>query len=137
MVDGDELLVTNISDGVVDDVQRTTVTSNPWSSTTGTSLGDGEGWPETTAASVVVGGLEELREKAGQAINRCYRERGKGGGARGEKGCFTASESMVTGGGNCEFRREIPAAWRLRIERGREEKGEGVLGFIGTVLMAS
>jgi hypothetical protein len=43
----------------------------------------------------------------------------------------------VTGGGNCEFRREIPAAWRLRIERGREEKGEGVLGFIGMVLMAS
>jgi hypothetical protein len=35
------------------------------------------------------------------------------------------------------LRRGIPPAWRLRIERGREEKGEGVPGFIGTVLMAS
>jgi hypothetical protein len=37
---------------------------------------------------------------------------------------------MVTGGRICELRRAIPAAWQLRIERGREEKGEGVLGFI-------
>jgi hypothetical protein len=46
------------------------------------------------------------------------------------RGCFTASESTVTGGGICELRRAIPAAWPLQIERGREEKGEGVLGFI-------
>jgi hypothetical protein len=50
------------------------------------------------------------------------------------RGCFTVSESTVTGGGICELRRAIPAAWRLRIERGREEKGEGVLGFIVEVL---
>jgi hypothetical protein len=43
----------------------------------------------------------------------------------------------VTSGGNCELRQEIPAAWRLRIERGREEEGEGVLGFIVEVFMAS
>jgi hypothetical protein len=46
------------------------------------------------------------------------------------RGCFTASVSTVAGGGIYELRRAIPAAWRLRIERGREEKGEGVLGFI-------
>jgi hypothetical protein len=58
-------------------------------------------------------------------------ERGeKEGELEGRRGCFTASESTVTGGGICELRRAIPAAWRLRIERGREEKGEGVLGFI-------
>jgi hypothetical protein len=35
------------------------------------------------------------------------------------------------------LQRGIPPAWWLRVERGREEKGEGVLGFIGMVLMAS
>jgi hypothetical protein len=38
---------------------------------------------------------------------------------------------MVTGGGICELRRAIPAAWRLEFERGREGIVEGVLGFIG------
>jgi hypothetical protein len=37
-----------------DDVLQTTATSNPWSSTTGTSLGDGEVRLEVTAASVVI-----------------------------------------------------------------------------------
>jgi hypothetical protein len=73
--------VMNVGDGVVDDAQRTTATSNPWSFTTGASRGDGEGRLEMTVASVVVGGLEKLREKAGQAINRRSRERGEGGGA--------------------------------------------------------
>jgi hypothetical protein len=92
----------NGGDGVVDDAQRTTATSNPWSSTTSASRGDGDGWLETTAASVVVGGLEKLREKVGQAINRCSRERG--GELEVRRGCFTASESTVTGCGNCELR---------------------------------
>jgi hypothetical protein len=86
MVDGGELLVMNVGDGVVDNVQQTTLTSNPWSSMTGASRGDGERWLESTAASVDVGGLEKLREKVGQAINRHSGERGEGGGARGEKG---------------------------------------------------
>jgi hypothetical protein len=81
MVDGGELLVINGSEEYADGVQQTTATSNPWSSTTGASRGDDERWLESTAASVVVGGLEKLREKAGQAINRCSRERGEGGGA--------------------------------------------------------
>jgi hypothetical protein len=76
----------NGGDGVVDGVQRMTVVSNLRSLTTGASRGDGGRWLESTAASVVVGGLEKLREKAGQAINRRSRERGEGGGARGEKG---------------------------------------------------
>jgi hypothetical protein len=71
--------VMNVGDGVVDDAQRTTATSNPWSSTTGASRGDGDVRLEATAASVVVGGLERLREKVGQAINRRSRKRGEGG----------------------------------------------------------
>jgi hypothetical protein len=67
-VDGELAPMMNVGDGVVDDAQRTMATSNPWSSTTGASRGDGEGWLETTAASVVIGGLEKLREKVGQAI---------------------------------------------------------------------
>jgi hypothetical protein len=86
MVDGGELLVMNVDDGVVDEVQKMMATSNLWSSMTGASRGDGEVRLESTAATVVVGGLEKLREKVGQAINRCSRERGEGGGACGEKG---------------------------------------------------
>jgi hypothetical protein len=48
----------NVGDGVVDDAQQMTATSNPWSSMSGASRGDDDGWLETTAASVVVGGLE-------------------------------------------------------------------------------
>jgi hypothetical protein len=62
MVDGELALVMNVGDGVVDDAQ----------------------W--TTAASVIVGELGRLREKAGQTITRRSRERGEGGGARGEEG---------------------------------------------------
>jgi hypothetical protein len=71
---------------VVDRVQKMSATSNLWSLTTGASRGDGEVRLEAMAVSVVVGVLEKLREKAGQAINQCSRERGERGGARGEKG---------------------------------------------------
>jgi hypothetical protein len=54
VVDGGAIPMMNDGDGVVDDVQETTATSNLWSSTTGTSLGDGEVRLEATAASVVV-----------------------------------------------------------------------------------
>jgi hypothetical protein len=53
------------------------------------------------------------------------------------RGCFTASESSATGSRICELRRAIPTAWLLEFKRGREEKGEGVLGFIREVFMAS
>jgi hypothetical protein len=53
------------------------------------------------------------------------------------RGCFTASESSATGGGIGELRRAIPTAWRLETERGRDEEGVGVPGFIGGVFMAS
>jgi hypothetical protein len=39
-------------------------------------------------------------------------------------------------GGNQKLRRAIRAAWRLRIERGMEGKGEEGVGFIGAILMA-
>jgi hypothetical protein len=126
MVDSELAPVMNVGDGVVDDAQRTTATSNPWSLTTGTSRGDGEGWLVTTAASVFVGGLEKLHENAGQAITPRSREKGEGGGARGEKGGFTVSESTVTGCGNCELRRAIfqqPGGSESRGEGRRKERG--------------
>jgi hypothetical protein len=54
MVDGELAPVTNVGDGVVDNVQQMTVTSNPWSLMTGASRGDGEVRLEATTASVVV-----------------------------------------------------------------------------------
>jgi hypothetical protein len=54
MVDGGLAPVMNGGDGVVDDVQQTTAVSNPWSSTTGTSLDDGDVRLEATTALVVV-----------------------------------------------------------------------------------
>jgi hypothetical protein len=72
-------------DEVADEVQRTTVISNPWSLTTRVSRGDGDARLEITAASVIVGELEMLQMKAGQ---RCYsmrpREGRRLGGLRGK-----------------------------------------------------
>jgi hypothetical protein len=52
-------------DEVADEVQQTTAISNSWSARTCASRGDGVARLETTAASVIVGALEILREKAG------------------------------------------------------------------------
>jgi hypothetical protein len=88
-----------------------------------------------------LGGLRRARKTARNCGARLSfdapeREKEKRG-FEGSGGGFTAPESMTSGGSTCELRRAIPAAWRLRIEREREEKGEGMLGFIGMVLMAS
>jgi hypothetical protein len=80
-----EVLASGDGDEVVDKVQKTTTISKSWSSMTCASRGDGVARLETTAASVVVGVLEILREKAGQG---CYstrpREGEKLGGSRGK-----------------------------------------------------
>jgi hypothetical protein len=58
-------------------------TSNPWSSTTGTSLGDGEVRPEATTASVVVGELGKLRKKGGAKYHSMLQREGRRrGGSR-------------------------------------------------------
>jgi hypothetical protein len=64
VVDGELAPVTNVGDGVGDGAQWTTATSSPWSLMTGASRGDGDVSLETTAASVIVGELEKLQEKA-------------------------------------------------------------------------
>jgi hypothetical protein len=51
-------------DEVADEVQQTTAILNPWSLTTGFSRGDGDARLETTAASVIVGELEMLQQRA-------------------------------------------------------------------------
>jgi hypothetical protein len=51
-------------DEVADEVQQTTAISNPWSLTTGVSRGDGDARLETTAASVIVGELKMLQQRA-------------------------------------------------------------------------
>jgi hypothetical protein len=81
------------------------------------------------AASVVVGGLEKLREKVGQAINRRSRERGEGGGARGDK------EGLHRVGSDDDWRRKLrtpasnlssPAA---SFQRGKGGARGGVRGL--------
>jgi hypothetical protein len=85
VVDSELAPVTDVGDGVADEVQHTTVISNPWLLMTGASRGDGDARLESTAASVIVGELEILREKAGQG---CYLMRPRGGrrlgGSRGK-----------------------------------------------------
>jgi hypothetical protein len=60
-----EVLVSGDGDEVVDEVQQMTAISKSWSARTCASRGDGEARLETTAASVIVGVLEILREIAG------------------------------------------------------------------------
>jgi hypothetical protein len=76
----------NVGDGVVDGVLQMTETSNPWSSMTGTSLGDGEVRSGETAASVVIGELGKLCEKGRANYYSTLQREGRRGGARGEKG---------------------------------------------------
>jgi hypothetical protein len=77
VVDGELAPVMNVSDGVVDGVLQTTETLNPWLSTTGTSLGDGDARLEATAASVVVEELEKLQEKAWQWCHSTRQREGR------------------------------------------------------------
>jgi hypothetical protein len=65
VVDGELALVTDVGDGVADEVQQTTAISNPWSLMTGASRGDGDARLESTAASVIVGELEMLQQREG------------------------------------------------------------------------
>jgi hypothetical protein len=77
MVDGELAPVPNVGDGVVDGVLQATETSNPWSSTTGASRGDGEVRLEATAALVIVGELEKLQENAGQWCHSTRQREGR------------------------------------------------------------
>jgi hypothetical protein len=60
-----KVLVSGDSDEVVDEVQQTTAISKSWLARTCASRGDGEARLEMTAASVTIGVLEILQEKAG------------------------------------------------------------------------
>jgi hypothetical protein len=77
VVDGELAPVMIVDDGVVDGVLRTTANSNPWSLTTGASRGDGEVRLEATIASVIVGELEKLQEKAGQWCHSTRQREGR------------------------------------------------------------
>jgi hypothetical protein len=65
VVDGELAPVTDVGDGVADEVQQTTAILNPWSLMTGASRGDGDARLESTAASVIVGELEMLQQREG------------------------------------------------------------------------
>jgi hypothetical protein len=64
MVDGGELRVINGGGKYVDGDQQATEISKTWSSTTCASRGDGKARLEMTAASVNVGVLEMLQQRA-------------------------------------------------------------------------
>jgi hypothetical protein len=95
--------------------------SNSWSVRTCASRGDGDARLETTAASVIVGELEILREKAGQGCDSTLLREGKRlGGSRGKgeagprrnRRCLAASpasssdEFQQPGGFFCREKRE-------------------------------
>jgi hypothetical protein len=134
----DEVPASGDGDEVADEVYQMTAIPNPWSLTTGVSRGDGDARLETTAASVIVGELEMLQKKGGEKISLDAPEREEmegefgGEGVASPRGCRRKSTVGLHG-----LRRGISPAWRLRNERGGEEKGEGVSGFIGEGLMAS
>jgi hypothetical protein len=73
-----EVLASGDGDEVADEVEQTMAISNSWSLMTCASRGDGVVLLETTAASVVVGVLEILREKRSKSVTRRARERGEG-----------------------------------------------------------
>jgi hypothetical protein len=104
VVDGGAIPMMNDGDGVVDDVQQTTATSNLWSSTTGTSLGDGEVRLEATAASGGVNG-EVLRRKFVQpSVRKSARGRESVRDKRGSAVSFPAWIPTKIGGGLHDFR---------------------------------
>jgi hypothetical protein len=137
VVDGGAIPMKNVGDGVVDGVQQTTVTLNLWSSMAGASLDDGDVRLEATAASGGVNGEVLRRKFVWPSVRKSARGRESVRDKRGSAVSFTAWIPTKIGGGLHGLRRGIPAAWRPVSRRGGEEKGEGVLGFIGTVLMAS
>jgi hypothetical protein len=65
VVDGELAPVTDVGDGVADGVEQTMAILNSWSARICASRGDGVARLETTAASVIVGVLKTLRERAG------------------------------------------------------------------------
>jgi hypothetical protein len=138
VVDGELAPVTIVSDGVVDGVPRTTANSNPWSLTTGASRGNGDARLETTAASVIIGELKMLQGKVGQW---CYSTRPRegrrlgGSGGKGEAGPRRNRRCLAMAPVSSGDEIEQPGGVFCRGKR--EGKGERVLGFIGTVLMAS
>jgi hypothetical protein len=81
------------------------------------------------------------RSGARKSTKPCQRDaqgRKEGAGTRrGYRGLTGVLISDEDSGGSQKLRRAICAAWRLRIERGMEGKGEEGVGFIGAVLMAN
>jgi hypothetical protein len=100
------------------------------------SRGDGVALLETTAASVVVGMLEILREKAGQECYSMHQGEGRRlGGSRGKGESWTASKSVMHGGSTYGLRRAIWAALRCLFRGEREEQEGECGGFIVEVFM--
>jgi hypothetical protein len=120
MVDGELAPVTNVGDGGVDGVLQAMEISNPWSSTTGASRGDGEVRLETTTASVVVGELEKLQEKEGQW---CHSMRQREGRIIGE----SRSEGRLHRVDTNEIRQRVCTVSGEEFHQpgGSESRGEG------------
>jgi hypothetical protein len=130
MVDGGELLVMYVGDGVGDDVLQMTATSNPWSLTTGASRGDGEVRLEVTAASVVIeSSFHRIGPQKKRERERTHEEQ------RGESG---SHHRLVSDG--FQWRSPVaPArifrslAARIREGKGRDRRGGAGL-YRGKVL---
>jgi hypothetical protein len=130
VVDGELAPVTDVGDGVADGVEQTMAISNSWSAMTGASRGDGGARLETTAASVIVGVLETLREREGQG---CYstrqREGRRLGGSRGKGKAEPRRNQRCTAAAPAGSGEEIeqPGGFFFGEKREGRERGAGAL----------
>jgi hypothetical protein len=124
VLDGGEVPTSGDGDEVADGVQQTMALSNPWSAMTCASWGDGERWLEATAASVVVGVLEKLREKAGQGYHSTRQREGRRRDQRRERGdAYPCRNRPRTKADMVAPARKLSSlAARIREERGGERR---------------
>jgi hypothetical protein len=138
VVDGELAPVMIVGDGVVDDVLQATVISNLWSATSFSSSNGDEVRLETTMASVVVGELEKLQEKTGKRCHSTRQREGRRlGGSRGKGEAGPRQNQRPLAAAPVSSGDEIEQPGGVFCRGKREGEGEGVLGFIGTILMAS
>jgi hypothetical protein len=117
-------------DEVADEVQQMMAISNPWSLTTRVFRGNGDARLEMMAASVIVGELEILREKAGQG---CYltrpREGRRLGGSRGkgEAGPHRNQRRLAASPASSGDEFQQPGGFFCREKREGRERRAGAL----------
>ena len=77
-----------------------------------------------------LGLLAAAAEKNKGGVRRCAFCRGRGRGSLGPRGVLTLPEMGADGGGRCQLRRVITAAWGRYSSRKKMEMEEGGRGYL-------